>query len=305
MEGIFEDARNFDIRYTQKYPFYILMNGSDYEDQYPVPAHWHYYIEILYITEGTGDIVLNGQSYRIKENDVVFAMPRDVHAITLLPNTPFNYIVLKFDPDMLFEKPEKSFMLKNILPILDPIAPQFKILNNERHTTTLRHELEDTLVLFSDEPYAFELLAKANILKLFYDYITFLSDNGIKVFEEKRQYKELSHILPAYEFIHSHFKENISAKDVAEHCHLSYSYFSRVFKRLSGISFTKYLNFMRITEAEKLLLHSDASVTKVSYDVGFSDTSYFIKQFRAFKQMTPSEYVHNKAKIILPTENYK
>ncbi len=221
----------------------------------------------------------------------MFALPRDVHSIRLIQDKSFNYVLLKFDPDMLFDTPEKSFILKNISPIIDPIDPRHKVLPSNILSSSLLDKLKRLLDLFKAKDYAFDLMAKAMILELFYDYLLYLKTQNIALLEEKKQEKEISMILPAYEYIHDHFRQPISAKDVSEQCHLSYSYFSRVFKKLSGISFTKYLNFMRITEAEKLLLHEDASVTKVSYDVGFSDTSYFIKQFKSFKNLTPTEYI--------------
>lgn len=291
MDGVFEDARSLDNSYTQKHSFYTLMNGTAMNDPYPIPPHWHYYVEVLYITEGMGNIILNGQTFQVIKGDLVMAMPRDVHSISLVSGQPFNYILLKFDPDMLFDSAERSFLLKNIAPILEPITPRLKVIHTTDYPADICEDLKIILNLFENKPYGFELMTKSKILKVFYDYALYLYHHDVKLLSDTQHTKEISILLPAYEYIHVHYREPISAKDVADYCHLSYSYFSRVFKKLSGISFTKYLNFMRITEAEKLLLHNNSSVTEVGFNVGFADTSYFIKQFKSFKNLTPKEYI--------------
>ncbi len=51
MEAFFEDAASIDYSLTQKYPFYTFIDGAG-RTSYPLKAHWHYYVEILYVTSG-------------------------------------------------------------------------------------------------------------------------------------------------------------------------------------------------------------------------------------------------------------
>ncbi len=128
-------------------------------------------------------------------------------------------------------------------------------------------------------------------MSFFYEYANKLNDLGYPLFNEHIINEDLSNITPAFEYINEHYSDDITAKSVAEHCHLSYSYFSRQFKKITGIAFTQYLNFLRITEAEKMLLDQHISITDIGFAVGFTDTSYFIKQFKRFKKMTPKKFV--------------
>jgi AraC-like DNA-binding protein len=57
-----------------------------------------------------------------------------------------------------------------------------------------------------------------------------------------------------------------------------------------GKTFTNYLNYIRITEAEKLLLTTDKSMTEIALEVGFSSSSYFIQQFRQYKDISPFQF---------------
>ena len=54
----------------------------------------------------------------------------------------------------------------------------------------------------------------------------------------------------------------------------------KLFKQYTGKTAAAYLNDYRLEKAKSLLLHTDVSVTDIALDVGFNNTSYFIKNFR-------------------------
>jgi AraC-like DNA-binding protein len=57
-----------------------------------------------------------------------------------------------------------------------------------------------------------------------------------------------------------------------------------------GKTFTNYLNYIRITEAEKLLLTTEMTMTEIAQETGFSSSSYFIQQFKQYKNISPSQF---------------
>ena len=74
---------------------------------------------------------------------------------------------------------------------------------------------------------------------------------------------------------------------VAREVHLSESYFSTLFKKRCGTSFTEYLNAVRIEESKRLLAQGDLNVTEAAVRVGFASQSYFSKVFRRVTGMSP------------------
>ncbi len=97
-------------------------------------------------------------------------------------------------------------------------------------------------------------------------------------------------VLKAKVYIEQHLDQSLSESTVAEHCSLSLSHFSRVFKRICGVGFSEHVLRARITKAAELLSHSGGSVTVIAYDVGFQDPSYFSRVFKRYYGMTPSQY---------------
>ncbi|MDO7906059.1 PocR ligand-binding domain-containing protein [Paenibacillus sp. JX-17] len=95
---------------------------------------------------------------------------------------------------------------------------------------------------------------------------------------------------PAFEYIHAHKSENISLKQMAELCHISPSYFSRLFAKETGENFSAYLARLKIQWAKQLLEVTDMPVSQISDELGFNESGYFIKIFKKFENITPALY---------------
>ena len=81
-----------------------------------------------------------------------------------------------------------------------------------------------------------------------------------------------------------------SIEELAEVFCYNTTYLSRLFKKISGTTLSKYIMIKRIEAAKKLLKSSDVSVGTVSEMVGYQDQQYFSRVFRSFMGMSPSEY---------------
>lgn len=102
--------------------------------------------------------------------------------------------------------------------------------------------------------------------------------------------KPSSAIYPAIAFIRDHPRENVSMKEMAELCHLSPSYFSRLFNREVGESFVNYVNRQKIELAKEQLRGTRKSVAQIAGDVGYLNVSNFIAVFKRMEGVTPSLY---------------
>jgi len=91
-------------------------------------------------------------------------------------------------------------------------------------------------------------------------------------------------------YIEQNLAQRFSARDVARHCNMSLSHFSRTFKVVCRIRLSQYVLCARINKALELLTEPGASVIAAAYDVGFRDPSYFTCVFRRYIGMTPSQY---------------
>jgi len=68
---------------------------------------------------------------------------------------------------------------------------------------------------------------------------------------------------------------------------MSYSYFSRIWKRIVRRSFREYLNEVRVSHAEHLLKTTSLPVTQIALECGYNNVSYFIAVYKELKGITP------------------
>lgn len=94
----------------------------------------------------------------------------------------------------------------------------------------------------------------------------------------------------ARQYIGEHYKEALTLGDIAEYVEMNPSYFSVLFKKEMGVSFTAYLNDIRLREAMRLLRDSRNRVYEVALAVGFQDEKYFSKVFKKRVGQSPRDY---------------
>ncbi|MCC3868325.1 PocR ligand-binding domain-containing protein [Terrisporobacter mayombei] len=102
--------------------------------------------------------------------------------------------------------------------------------------------------------------------------------------------KVSSTLKPAIDYIYKNKSENITVESMAKVCHISQSYFSRLFSKEMGDSFSNYISKLKINWAKELLEDSDMSVSQISDELGFNEPGYFIKIFKKYEGVTPSVY---------------
>jgi AraC-like DNA-binding protein/quercetin dioxygenase-like cupin family protein len=86
------------------------------------------------------------------------------------------------------------------------------------------------------------------------------------------------------------FAEPVAVADLAAQARLSAGEYHRVFRRATGTSPIRYLNRLRIRRACALLASTDAPVTDIGLSVGYNDSNYFSRQFRAVMGQSPRQY---------------
>jgi YesN/AraC family two-component response regulator len=97
-------------------------------------------------------------------------------------------------------------------------------------------------------------------------------------------------IKKALNYIHNHLGENITLEQVANEVCLSKCYFCSQFKKETKMTFSTYLNHIRIERSKFLLKHSDKSILDIAISLGFSSQSYFSSQFKKHTKLSPKKY---------------
>src|SRR5690625_3452319 len=98
------------------------------------------------------------------------------------------------------------------------------------------------------------------------------------------------HVKRAIDYINYRYMEDISLDSMVDYLRINKSYFCSIFKEETGLTFTQFLNQVRIEKSKNLLLETDKSILDIALSVGFNNQNYFNILFKRLTDITPLEF---------------
>lgn len=245
-------------------------------------AHYHDEIEILPIKKGCIELVSDGKSYFAKEGDIIFVASRTVHeTIAAQEQTGYNLIQFKVN-DYLndFGKNMMRFINLNETPVY-----VFRCGNKE--TEELARALESLFYEYKTKNNGYEIYIKGSI----YNVLGILIRQGlVKDNSDFSNSKDSERLIPLILYIDKNYAEEITLSSLAAIVNLNSQYLCRLFKSVTNSTIWEYINFVRISKAEKLLSTSNGTISEIAMNTGFASVSYFNRVFKKYKKYSPSEF---------------
>ncbi len=287
-------VRHEDIHIIQnglEYPFSAMVQ-TVHGKRMVVDAHYHDFIEILYCQKGKYMILLDGISHTFGAGDMVIINSNEVHYVQSLDEAENTYVVIRFDPELLYTTIQTVFEARYVLPFTMKTSTHQKVFcHHEIDTTPIPSLVMRILNEDEIQKYGFELAIRSYLGELFLWVLRSWHDKGMDLNLDSGLNNELmSRLVKVFNYVDQHYPEPIGMNDMADLCGMSYSYFSRFFKKYMNRNFSEYVNLVRVSKAEHLLATTDISITDVAMEVGFVTASYFIEQFKKNKGMTPKKF---------------
>lgn len=268
----------------------IVGDGTEFFLQATPPAsvacaaHVHKAVELLYVKNGSYTVLLDGVEHEIEEGDLVLFCSNAIHHV-FTKNLPENeYYVIKISPTFFLQFSTQGEGTEYVM--------RFAINRKENKNIWKREELEGTPLLSAlqsliaeheSQKYASQVAIKLKIMELLVEILRSDSHTDTKV--PHNQTATLIYNTMVY--VRNHYAEDMDERELARSLGMSYSYFSRSFRRVTGMTFKQYLNRMRVNQAEKLLCRGGASVSEVATRCGYNSISYFISVYKSITGKTP------------------
>lgn len=267
---------------------YTVYRGiiPDFMPSYPL--HYHEEIEFIYCVRGSGVISIDGTDWLISCQDVVIILPNQIHAITS-KEEPFEYFNVLFRFSMLEPEQEDHFIYqKYFAPFVNGTDTVFPLQKKDSSVCLeLSHHL---LPLIQGQDDVTILTVKSHLFAL----MDILYKNAIPSAQHTTyNQKTRAFLHTVIPYLNTHFNERIQIEQISALCGYSESHFMKLFRDLTGSSFSQYLIHFRLEKAAHLLKTTSKSILEIATLCGFSNASYFTRAF--FKQygMRPSEYRKN------------
>lgn len=229
-------------------------------------SHWHMDNEIIFVKKGNAKVSVNGEMRYVEQGQTVFCQSGTLHYINGEKDSLID--IFLFD-NFLVEDITSHYVL------CDPVLQHNHHLNY--YFNLIKTEL-------SNRESFYESRTNALIIYLVSDI--FRSERTEKLHKSEGKtisgYKDLlNYIDKSYEYL--------TFNDAAKYMGLSETYFSKLFKNLCGMTFSQYLNVVRIEKAIELLsLDNSYSMTEIASLCGYSSIRHFNRSFLLITGYSPS-----------------
>ena len=239
--------------------------------------HFHQDIEILYVLSGQLELWIDGQPTIMSKEDVLIINTNKQHSLRSTGNVLFAKLTIMYELI--------SDVLKNMATIFVCDSTKSKDTSYIQLVKLIQRLLRCYLNNKGDT-------ADFAYISHCYQILDYICKNFlIRTAElwgsaDSDKYKQRFQQIDYY--IRANYQAPISINDLSQKLFLSTGYLSRLFKKSYGMSFSDYLSNMRLHHAVEQLLYTDAPITKIVYDNGFSSVAAFEKIFKKEYNTTPS-----------------
>jgi len=153
----------------------------------------------------------------------------------------------------------------------------------------LEFDLQDDALLMKEEQLwssLEQLETTEEMKKLLLDYFLTICNQ----IQQKRSRKSRGVITEIKQFLLLNYNQNITITHVADHVYMTSTYVCLIFKQETGETINEHLTSIRMSKAKELIMDYKNKLQEVGLAVGYSDPSYFTKQFKKHVGLTPKEY---------------
>lgn len=236
--------------------------------------HWHNSLELIRIQKGYLNLYLGETSpVLVYPGEVVIICPQQVHC-GIAGAEGVTYDVLIFELSSFFNNvPSTLTILKQIATsrlIFDPICDNsavvcaFDVVHSSGNAAPL-----DSL---------------SAVYALLGQMLLHCNPRAVKLPPNDARFSRV------IDYVNNHFLDSLSTRSVSRLFGYDEAYFCRRFKWLTGITFLKYVESLRLEEAQTLLCKTDLAISHIALQCGFSNICYFSSRFCRHFGVSPSVY---------------
>lgn len=274
----------FDSSLSSRFAIDFLKEDKEGEG-ITVEAHRHDYYHIMYFENGTGQHVIDFKTFEVKPYSIFFISPGQVHALEV--DKDVEGYVISFNSDFFL-------MNDSVQKLMD--YPFFHSLSNDpviylsNSNEKIQYLLKDMYgEFFSDER------GKDKLLKSLMEILLIRSSRIYEQAEIQGAPMHLTYQLRKLEaLVDTHFKEYKMLNDYANLMHISPQHLNSLCKKGINKTVTNLVHERTLTEAKRILLFTDNSITDIADELGFTDKSYFMRFFKKNTGITADSYRKQK-----------
>lgn len=252
-------------------------------------AHWyhaHQGIEMLYIYEGKGEIILEGKSYPLCKGTLVWFQPYQLHLVDVpfSSKSVYTRTNLTFDPHLLsaYLTPFPGLLRFYEHLWKGNLQVQVFSLQEDFPLIDILEELQEITSIECEEGFGVIMLRLLRYLQQHVFPGERLTDTA--------SLRTLKHVESMTEWVDKNYHRPFRLEEMADDLFLSPYHLSHLFKESTGITLSNHITFRRIKEACSLLANTSKTIQEIASEVGGLSPSYFCQMFKKNKGITPENF---------------
>lgn len=251
--------------------------------------HWHEELQLCYVEEGAVCFWVNEISYVIHSGEGIFINSNLLHQARPYKNPESSYFCVNVKKDMLACTPGSLVESRYVLPYQNVRSLDAVTLSQDiEWQKDILNRMKQIVQLVQEEAFGYEYRIYSQVFAIWVGLIENMGQVDISEGARKNMHQAV--VRSIFSFIHTHYAEPVSAKQIAEEIAFSPEECGRIFKKITGETIWKYLITYRLLCASVLLKEKNDSISQIAYETGFGSTSYFILKFRQRFGVTPYQF---------------
>lgn len=226
--------------------------------------HWHIESELIFAEKGSAEVMTENTVYALSAGGCVFIRSGAVHYIK--SETDSVVSVMKIDSELISSAVGAQTPVSPLLEHHYPVKEIFEKIRQE---------------ISAGEKY-YEVVCAGLVTAMIADIFRNERTEAMKSSSESIAYKELLRLI-------GERYADMTFDEAAEFMCFSKPYFSKFFRKMSGMTFSEYLNIVRVSEAVKLLSDGKLSAGETALAAGFGTIRSFNRIFKRYTGFTPRE----------------
>lgn len=242
-------------------PDYLkIEKGSNFSFQ----SHLHQCFEVIILLSGEMTITVDAKKFFLKEKEALLIFPNQIHS---LESNASRHILCIFSPQLV-----QAYTSKVVgkVPVNNKFQPDEYLIN----------------MLDSMENASSSALKKGVLYSLCGQFDE-TADYETKQIDNKDLLNKI------FSFVEENFRNDCSLMNLSKATGYDYSYLSRYFKKMIGISFNSYITNHRLSHACYLMENTTLPIIQCAYDSGFTSLRSFNRSFKENFKITPTQYRKN------------
>lgn len=237
---------------------------------------------LIFVTKGSYKTKIGFKEYTITPNKIAVLQAGTVFSVAEKLKNVKGFIC-HFHPNILIGKfgnveliSEFDFLNTGSYPIIDIKTDSKSALLNifERLITEFKNENIPNLNIINS--YIYTLLTELQVLL---GKTVLINQNA--PYQITSQFRTL---------VHKKVNENLKVKDFAEMMNISPNHLNKSVKKITSKSASEIISEVKLIEIKYYLYQSQLSISEISYEMGYLDSSYFTRFFKKFEKISPTEF---------------